>query len=424
MLFTALHRLLGRPPGPLGEHFLDEAVDAQLAETDDLDWKAKLPPGKKLLETDFPKDIAAMANRGGGTIVYGISESNKVASGRVDAGELTESHERALRAVATSAISPPVLGLGVYRLGEEGNRAVVVVVPATHSGPHLVYRNELFGAPVRNDADTVWLREPQIEAQYRSRFQRRQDAREAIASLYDEATYGDADTRSWFVFVARPAGATLGRAAPSRDEFSELIRQAGSVALEWVQRDAGAHPFASIDRHHPRPGLRRWSAMSAVEESGELRRYAASVSIHNDGAVVMKASVGGHSWPSHEELRPQQVYATTIEAAVADAMATLRLAAGWFGTTEYDLRVGIEWQGSKPLVIHTRSWTGQVHEADSVPLNRFSHIEMSVNADTTDDEYLTQVCDLAEHCINQGGIHALQELTRPPAAPTAQVTGS
>lgn len=417
MLFTALHRLLGRAPGPLDEGFIDEAVAAQISEAEDLDWKAKLPPGKGLLETDFPKDIAAMANRGGGTIVYGVTETSKAATARVDAGELSENHERALRAVAISAISPPVFGLGVFRLGDVGNRIVVVVVPATGSGPHLVYRNELFGAPVRNDADTVWMREPQIEALYRSRFQQREDARAAITRLYDEATFGDDDDRSWFVFVARPARSTVGRAAPSKDDFSALLRSAGSIALQWVSRDAGAHPFASIDWLRPRAGLRRWTALSGPEENGRRNPYAASVSIHNDGAVVLKASVGGHHPPRGEELRRQQVYATTIEATVADAMATLRVAADWFGMSEYDLRVGMEWQGTKPLVIYTHSWNGHIYDADSVPLNRFSPIELSIQADAPDDQYLANVCDLAEDCINQGGISTLQQLARPTKPP-------
>jgi hypothetical protein len=62
MDFTALHRLLGRPPGPLTDEMIDEAVSQGVAETDDLDWKSSLPPASGLPQTDFPKDIAAMAN--------------------------------------------------------------------------------------------------------------------------------------------------------------------------------------------------------------------------------------------------------------------------------------------------------------------------------------------------------------------------
>jgi hypothetical protein len=73
MDFTALHRLLGRPPGPLIDNIIDEAVNHGIAETDDLDWKSSLPPSSNLPQTDFPKDIAAVANSGGGVIVYGVT---------------------------------------------------------------------------------------------------------------------------------------------------------------------------------------------------------------------------------------------------------------------------------------------------------------------------------------------------------------
>jgi hypothetical protein len=44
---------------------------------------------------------------------------------------------------------------------------MVVVVPASTEGPHLIYRDDLFGAPIRNDADTEWMKERQIDAMYR-----------------------------------------------------------------------------------------------------------------------------------------------------------------------------------------------------------------------------------------------------------------
>jgi hypothetical protein len=176
MLFTALHRHLGESPGAITDAMLDAAVLAELAEAHDLDWKSALPPASKLNETDFPKDVAAMANSGGGVIVYGVTEKDKKATGRNDTGNLTEIHERTLRAAAYSAISPPVVGLVIERVGEVGNQAVAIVVPDSHDGPHLIFRDKYFGAPLRNDADTEWMQERQIEASYRARAWRVGDA--------------------------------------------------------------------------------------------------------------------------------------------------------------------------------------------------------------------------------------------------------
>lgn len=168
MPFTALHRLLGRDPSPITDELIDAAVAEQLAETNDLDWKRELPPTKGLSLTDFPKDVASMANSGGGVIVYGVEEQGKRATGRRDVGELTENHERTLRAAAYGAISPPVF-IGIDAVGVAGNRAVVVLVPPSVDGPHLIFRDQFFGAPLRNDADTEWMNERQIEAAYRAR---------------------------------------------------------------------------------------------------------------------------------------------------------------------------------------------------------------------------------------------------------------
>ncbi|WP_235978771.1 AlbA family DNA-binding domain-containing protein [Streptomyces lycii] len=80
MPFTPLHRMLGLAPGPLTGDILDAAVTDGVTERSDLDWKSELPPAKGLPQTDFPKDVAAMANSGGGVIVYGVQETQKAAT--------------------------------------------------------------------------------------------------------------------------------------------------------------------------------------------------------------------------------------------------------------------------------------------------------------------------------------------------------
>src|SRR5689334_22380190 len=110
MTFTALHRAAGVGPGPLTDEVLDAAVAAATVETNDLDWKAELPPAKGLPQSDFPKDVAAMANSGGGVIVYGVLEQQKAATQRANVGEFDEVYERGLRSAAITAISPPVFG--------------------------------------------------------------------------------------------------------------------------------------------------------------------------------------------------------------------------------------------------------------------------------------------------------------------------
>jgi Putative DNA-binding domain len=293
MLFTALHRLLGRSPGPLTNEMIDAAVAEGVTETDDLDWKAELPPTKSLNETDFPKDIAAMANTGGGVIVYGVTENEKKATGRSDTGKLTENHERTLRSAALTAISPPVFGLEIVRLGEEGNQCVAVVVPASVDGPHLIYKNELFGAPVRNNADTVWMKERQIEAAYRTRLEERRNATRALHNLFADVVAGrDTSVRAWLVAVARPHVMPTTITRWDRDEARGIFDNASRRALTYATRQ-GVRPFEIFDILNPRPGLRGWVAARSQSAGGDPTWKEARASVHFDGSVALVFGLGG-----------------------------------------------------------------------------------------------------------------------------------
>ncbi|OLT41333.1 transcriptional regulator [Saccharomonospora sp. CUA-673] len=413
MNFTPLHRVLGLPPGPLTDELLDAAVEHGVTETDDLDWKSELPPTKNLAQTDVPKDIAAMANTGGGMIVYGIEEQNKAATGRKDTGELTEIHERTYRSVAVTAISPPVFGLEIHRLGNE-SRAVAVVVPASVDGPHLIYRGEYFGAPIRNDADTAWMKERQIEATYRARFDERRRASEALDSLFAETIEGrDTDQRAWLVAVAHPRIPGV-LARPTRDEAREIFKHASTITLTYSTRN-GIHPFENVEHYNPRPGLRRWTAPStAVNDSSNWRE--AWMSVHHDGSVTVAAALGGHRQSMDGYFEGWQIEGRGIECAIADFTALIRATAAALHHEEYDVRVGVEYTGEEPMSILTIDNAGLTYDGVSTPLRSFTSVRSTLNAAAPDSDFHRQVYELAEDCVNQGGIthlHAIEPLTDP-----------
>lgn len=411
MSFTPLHRALGLPPSPLTDEILNAAVGAGAVETDDLDWKSELPPIKNLSQTDVPKDIAAMANSGGGMIVYGVKEDQKAAISRVDVGELTEAHERAFRSVAVTAISPPLFGLQIERLGST-TRAVAVKVPASIDGPHLIYKNDLFGAPVRNDADTVWMKERQVEAMYRSRFEERRHATDALDALYDEAAAGrDSGKRSWLIAVAHPRIPQF-RARLTREDAREILTNTVGLALTYAGR-GGIHPLENVDRDNPRPGLRRWVAVNVTTGDRSLWREA-WISIHHDGSVTVAAAVGGHRMTSDSYFEGWQVESAAIECAIADLMALVRTTAGMTGNDEYDVRLGIEWAGEQPLTILTKDNMGFTYDGVSVPLHRYTPVETTVNAVLPPLDFFWRVYEFAQDCVNQGGISNVL-MIHPPA---------
>lgn len=411
MNFTALHRYVGAEPGPLTDELLDAAVAAGALEASDLDWKSELPPAKGLPQTDFPKDVAAMANSGGGVIVFGVRESQKAATERVDVGNFDEAYERTLRSAAITAISPPVFGLNIHRLEDGEKRAVVVEVPASVDGPHLIYRGEYFGAPVRNDSDTVWMKERQIEAMYRARFDERRHATESLDNMFTDAATGrDCDKRAWLIAVAHPRRPRF-RDRLTRDEARDVLAEAEKLALFYAGR-GGIHPLENVDRLNPRPGLRRWVAVNTA--TGERSTWKeAWLSIHHDGSVTIAAAVGGHRMSSADYFDGSQVQSAAIECAIADLMGLIRATAEATGNDEYDLRVGVEWAGDEPLTILTTDNHGFTYDGVSTPLHRYAPVASTVNAQEPALDFYWHVYELAEDCVNQGGVSNVR-MIHPP----------
>ena len=407
MDFTALHRLLGRPPGPLTDEMIDEAVSQGVAETDDLDWKSSLPPASGLPQTDFPKDIAAMANSGGGVIAYGVTEQGKQATGRTDTGELTEGHERSLRSVAVTAITPPVFGLGIHQLGTTGNQCVVIVVPASADGPHLIYKNDYFAAPVRNNADTVWMKERQIEAMYRDRFDERRHAAEALDRLSTELVAGrDTAERAWLFAVGRPRVRPTTTTRWDRDEARRMFEDAAKLSLAYAQRQ-GIRPMEIVDNLNPRPGLRRWVVARAQSAEGDTSWKEARASIHFDGSVAVVFAIGGHR--SREGFNPGSLIdSAAVEGAIADFMGLVRTVGAHIGSVDYEIRVGIEWTGQDPMIMQTVDNQGYPFVGTSIPMHRFTPVEATIEIGIDDERFLHQVRILIQDCVNQGGITNLR----------------
>lgn len=411
MLFTALHRLLGRGPGPIDDELIEAAVAAALLETDDLDWKAELPPQKGLPQTDFPKDVAAMANRGGGVIVYGVNETEKRATSRVDVGPVTEGYERTLRAAAWNSITPPVYGLGVFTVGEEGRRALAVVIPESVDGPHLIYKGEYFGAPIRNDADTAWMKEREIESMYRARFDERRQSNEALNSLYEEARVnwvpGD---RAWLVAVAHPRLPLTPPTRPTRSDARSLLLDAVRPAMELaVNHDT--HPLFNVERNALRPGLRRWVAVNT--STGRSSWRAAWIAVHHDGSVSLASAVGGHRMASGDELNLNEIDSVAIECAIADLLGIVRATSEMGGVSEYEVRVGIETNVSSPMNIVTLDNQGFAYRDQSVPFLSYTPISATIVADADWKDFRGQAYALAQDCVNQGGVTNLRLIDAP-----------
>ncbi|TCM42770.1 hypothetical protein EV648_110311 [Kribbella sp. VKM Ac-2568] len=351
-----------------------------------------------------------MANRGGGVIVYGITENQKAATGHHDIGEVDEAYERTLRSAAVTAISPPVFGLGVHRLGDPDQRALAVVVPASVDGPHLIYRDDRFGAPVRNDADTVWMRERQIEAMYRARFEEQRNTHEALDSLYRELAAGrPIAERAWMIGVARPRILAADRRRLTHGDATSILQAARGAAITYYKDPNHPVPLDDLDTHNPRPGLRRWVSRSTVDtDRGRSKEIWASV--HGDGSVSLAAAIGGHPITRDEFAPGSRLRSDRMERFTASLMALLSTSAEHHGTRDYEVKIGVEWTGDEPLIIETVDGNGYPYDEGSIPLPRYAPVMASVRTDIGESDFLDQVRDLATDVVNQGGVQNLQAI--------------
>lgn len=75
--------------------------------------------------------------------------------------------------------------------------------------------------------------------------------------------------------------------------------------------------------------------------------------------------------------------------------------------------MGIEYRGREPLVIQTADRLGLEHDDSSTRLERFVPVMVTFVAGEGPDELHRQAFDLAQDCVNQGGVSYLHAMSAP-----------
>lgn len=418
---TPIHRSLGETAGELTSELLDRAVEGELSEGQDLEWKAVFYQGK-LSVSDFPKDIAGMANAGGGLIVFGVKESRGagqagVASGRSDV-ELTDSLQREMRAVAYSSLNPPLIGLEIEQIGDVEHRGIALRVPASDDAPHLIVKEDRFCVPVRNGSATVWMSERDLERAYRVRFEARRTGRRTLVDLYDEVGENcDLTKAAWLVAVARPARAIQSAPRLSHLDAMKWAETAKSCLrlsqhLRMIGGDADLDSILGYAT--PRAGLR-----SQIFRNGNSNGAGVRISVHDDGTVTYATRLGNRCIAKPDDgddiwTEPEDIFTSQLESAAATlgALVSAQAAERGWPETGVDLRVGVECGTPLPLVAYTTTPVHKpgVRDGHQRELKRFRPVEASWLLDDTNTVADDQVEDLALDLVNQAGARGLSFL--------------
>lgn len=177
-MFTPIHRALGLEPGNLTLELIEKAIEAGLEETADFDMKRVVPDLKAdKSKQEVAKDIAAMANSGGGWIIYGVGEGATGIAGSIHPCEWEAKEEQQMLTIAYTKIDPPVIGLDFNKIscGENPDEKYLVLmhIPDSADAPHFARAEKNnFSAPRRNGPHTNPMTYRDIERGFRERFQR------------------------------------------------------------------------------------------------------------------------------------------------------------------------------------------------------------------------------------------------------------
>lgn len=275
---SPLHAALGATGSEVTLELLQEACTQRTSETDQLDFKRDLPlsSGSDAEESrartlELAKDLAAMANSGGGMIVYGIREENHEAAEVVDVGDISDGViEKKIHQIAYSTVYPP-LQVKCLRVVSDELRALAVQIPDSAHAPHLVRPKRDGGnegwliAPFRSGPDTLNMVESQLEAAYRRRIDAGRERVKAMRDAVEELANrhigtGERDTGT-ILAVMRPTRPARSRRPGDTGRFTAQVVQAATILASRLAGELGLTDQFPINLLNeaatPRRGLRR-----------------------------------------------------------------------------------------------------------------------------------------------------------------------
>lgn len=425
-MFTPIHRALGLEPGNLTMNDINQVIAEKVEETADLDWKESVYDNRDPnWSEEAAKDIAAMANSGGGWIVFGIGDDRKNnAASSVNPIQWAAGNERKILNVAYSKIGPPVVGVEFFKIpcGENPNEGYVVLmhVPDSADAPHFARKgDDAFRAPRRNGSHTVFMTDRDIERGFRERFQRGVEQEKTLQGYFEQAAEALNPEEGVFLAIA---------AVPVTTKIS-----AGSVdrgtAIQHTNPWAYSYFMTSFLGNYPKDpkvstnglfmwgggdivkGMRRWVLRNAAQATAKYCKH-----LHDDGTLTggyCLKRVRGTQSTSEQYLAGEINRCTSIdvEKALIDFFSLLREHAQERRTSGgFHIRVGLVGNANSPIVLrtHDRFTWDFMSESEPEPIKRFQPVSTFIDPLAPIEDILPPLRTLALDIVNQGGIQNLQ----------------
>ena len=416
-MFTPIHRALGLEAGNATIDLIQQAVDHGVEETADLDWKQAVYDSRKPnWDEEAAKDIAAMANSGGGWIVFGVKESGdtNAASEIAPIGWSASEQQRILR-TAYAKIGPPVVGIEFYNIpcGDEGDGSVVMMrVPDSADAPHFARKGDnAFVAPRRNGPHTVYMSDREIERGFRERFQYTDDRERLLQDRFERACEALRPEDGVFLAVAAvPYEPVTGGEPTAIEQVQQYLSK--KIIPEFVSGNRADNWW---NEGETKKGLRQWVLRNYQGSQWRFRKC-----LYDDATVVGAYQLGlllaDEYWSDRYPVGlVNHCRVTEVETAVTDFITLLRgHAKERQSHGGYSIRAGLVGVQKEPIYIRGLTWMNTLLETEYMePIVRFQPITTELDPLGEIDEMLPILNDLARDLINQGGLQYLQVMAEP-----------
>jgi hypothetical protein len=257
---------------------LQRLIDDGEPETNQREYKAAgALDGSQGKKAEISKDVSAMANAAGGTIIYGIAEDSQGIPSHIDGVDPTAFSVEWLDSVIRSNIQPPINGLLIEKVPlADGKVAYVVEVPqATSRAPHMAKDNRYHWRAnattaamedfqvrdvMRRATTPVLTLDVQISKPYSFGPSKRVSVKAALGNeadvpaLYSTVVFAVPDRAASSVVQDEPwtGGRPFWAAAPEKMRYYEINLAAPNDQPVYPGRVAHLHPLRlQLDPNHP-----------------------------------------------------------------------------------------------------------------------------------------------------------------------------
>jgi hypothetical protein len=131
------------------EQDLTNLIQNEVIENQTLEYKKAISLDQKLAKTEFLRDVSSFANAVGGHLIIGIDEvDGKPASVSPVSNVSAEDLIQQIKQLCSAHIEPKLVGIQYQPINIQGGFVLVMWIPKTWSGPHMVKMEE----------DRFWVR--------------------------------------------------------------------------------------------------------------------------------------------------------------------------------------------------------------------------------------------------------------------------